>query len=159
LTRKSINKDDEIKFLKALIEQQKKFQDEMKKSFILEQEQANAKVTGTENGAILKGVIEGEKNVYTQSVFGTWQQLEFHRLVTANYLSIGFYSDSRIFTFDLEISSDGQNWKTLKQRETALVSASFSFDTTSFKYLRIQGRSTLNAYLHITHFKLKYFPS
>jgi len=158
LAPKPLAKDDEIKYLKELVRQQKNFLDELKKGWMLEMEQTNALVTGTILPGILKGLETGNSQISTVSVYGTWQQLEFQRIVTANHITIGFHApDSRTFTYDLQLSTDGQTWKKIKENEGGSVGTSFYFETSSFKYLRLQGKNSIDNVLRLIKLRLRYF--
>lgn len=107
-----------------------------------------------------KDALDGNLDTrWSASGKGEWLQVDLGTMRTVNYASLSFASgDSRIVTFDIQISEDGLNWQTIYGGDSTGTTAgmeTYRLEEAQGRYVRFVGYgNTTNTWNSVQEFEL-----
>jgi hypothetical protein len=96
---------------------------------------------------------------------GVWIKYDLGAVETVSYVKLAWYAGtSRIYTFDVQLSTDGTTWTTVLSRQTSSGTTTaletYDFADASARYVRIVGhQNTTDTYTNITEAEVWVTPS
>ena len=89
----------------------------------------------------------GTKHCWTKS--GNWFYIDMHEMFTINLLRFRIYDGhSNIYTYNLAVSSDRENWRTLAAGKVGTYVQEFRLDEPiSIRYIKTEGRNNKDNYI------------
>lgn len=91
---------------------------------------------------------------------GVWITYDLGAINTVNYVNIAWYQGTtRVYTFDLQVSSDASTWTTLLTGQTTSGATNsletYHFTATNGRYVRVVGhKNTTDTYINITEIQI-----
>ena len=118
----------------------------------------NADVTGTYQCHNPNPIRSPSGRNYCGSNTGTWMQIDMKEVYTINYIGVHLWDgDSRIYTYNLQVSEDGKSWKDIVVNKVGKSYQELELpEIMSVRYIRMDGNNNLHANkLHILYLKVK----
>ena len=113
---------------------------------------SNARVTGHTLKCNHPNPIKapsGDRNCYVQT--GNWMYFHLQEAFTINFIRFRLWNiDHRVHTYNLGISNDGWNWRTLAANKAGTLIEEFKLaEPLEVRYLRFSGYNTVNRYIGV----------
>ena len=112
---------------------------------------SNAVITGNTFSCQSPNPLKlGTSDRYCSIGAGHWMYIELNEYFTINLIRFRLYDlDSRIFTYNVEISSDKVNWSRIADQKLGKsIQELILAEPVEIRYIRMSGTSTVSSFFH-----------